>query len=81
MKRALATVAIGVALIGSAQAQRSSRYDVVDESAMTRTLSLPPVAAGPWTCGISTASSTSKATDDSAVQMSIRKVIRAETQR
>ena len=39
MTRVLATLAVAVALIGPAQAQRSSRYDVVDESAVTRTLS------------------------------------------
>ena len=37
-KRILATVAIGLSLIGPAQAQRSSRYDLMDESQVTRTL-------------------------------------------
>ena len=37
-KQMLTTVAVGVALIGSVHAQRSSRYDVMDDSAIPRTL-------------------------------------------
>jgi hypothetical protein len=80
MKRALATVAIGAALIGPAQAQRSSRYDVVDESAITRTLVF--AAGGGRTLDVRnmTGFIHVDATGDASVQLSIRKVIRAETQ-
>ena len=72
-------MAIGVALIGSAQAQRSSRYDVVDESAVTRTLSF--AAGGGRTLDVRNINGFIhvEGTNDAAVQMSIRKVIRAET--
>jgi hypothetical protein len=78
-KRILATAAIGVALIGSAHAQRSSRYDVMDDSAMTRTLVF--AAGGGRTLDVRNINGFIhvEATNDSAVQMSIRKVIRAET--
>jgi hypothetical protein len=78
-KRTLATFAIGMALIGSTHAQRSSRYDVVDESAVTRTLSF--AAGGGRTLDVRNINGFIhvEGTDDSAVQMSIRKVIRAET--
>lgn len=77
--RTVATVAIGVALIGSAQAQRSSRYDVLDESAVTRTLSF--AAGGGRTLDVRNISGFIhvEGTEDPAVHMSIRKVIRAET--
>ena len=80
MKRTLAAVAIGVALIGPAQAQRSSRYDVVDESSVTRTLSF--AAGGGRTLDVRNINGFIRveASNDSTVQMSIRKVIRAETQ-
>jgi hypothetical protein len=92
-KRALATMAIGLALIGTAHAQRSSRYDVVDESAITRTLSFaaggPPHDAGKRVAGTPGGRTLDvrningfihvEATNDSSVQMSIRKVIRAAT--
>jgi hypothetical protein len=79
MKRALVTVAIGVALIGPAQAQRSSRYDVVDESSVTRTLSF--AAGGGRVLDVRNINGFIhvEATTDSTVQMSIRKVIRART--
>lgn len=78
-KRTFATVAIGLALIGPAQAQRSSRYDVVDESVITRTLVF--AAGGGRTLDVRNMNGFIHvdATDDAAVQMSIRKVIRAET--
>jgi hypothetical protein len=78
-KRTLATAAIGVALIGSAHAQRSVRYDVVDESTVTRTLSF--AAGGGRTLDVRNVNGFIRVegTDDSAVQMSIRKMIRAET--
>lgn len=77
--RTFATVAIGLALIGSAHAQRSSRYDVVDESAVTRTLVF--AAGGGRTLDVRNINGFIRveATDDAAVQISIRKVIRAET--
>lgn len=80
LKRTAATAAIAMALIGSAQAQRSSRYDVVDESSMTRTLSF--AAGGSRTLDVRNINGFIRVegTDDSNVQMSIRKVIRAETQ-
>jgi hypothetical protein len=78
-KRPLATVAIAVALIGTAQAQRYSRLDVVAESAMSRTLVF--AAGGGRTLDVRnmTGFIHVEATDDAAVQISVRKVIRAET--
>ena len=78
-KRTFATLAVGVALIGPAHAQRSSRYDVVDESAVTRTLSF--AAGGGRTLDVRNISGFIhvEATNDPAVQVSIRKVIRADT--
>jgi hypothetical protein len=77
--RTLAAVAIGVALIGSAHAQRSSRYDVVDESAITRTLSF--AAGGGRALDVRNINGFIhvEGTNDDSVQMSIRKVVRAET--
>ena len=77
--RTLATVAIGIALVGSAHAQRASRYDVVDESTVTRTLSF--AAGGGRTLDVRNINGFIhvEGTNDGAVQMSIRKVIRAET--
>ncbi len=78
-KRTWATVAIGVALIGPAQAQRSSRYEVVDESAITRTLVF--AAGGGRTLDVRNINGFIRVegTSDSAAQISIRKVIRAAT--
>jgi len=78
-KRTLATVAIGLALIGPAQAQRSSRYEVVDESTVTRTLVF--AAGGGRTLDVRNINGFIRVegTSDSSVQMSIHKVIRAET--
>ena len=78
-KRTLATVAFGLALVGPADAQRSSRYDLVDESSVTRTLSF--AAGGGRTLDVRNINGFIHvdATGDSTVQMSIRKVIRAET--
>ena len=71
---------IGAALVGPVEAQRSSRYDVVDESTVTRTLSF--AAGGGRTVDVRNINGFIhvEATNDSTVQMSIRKVIRAETQ-
>ena len=72
-------MALGVALIGPAQAQRSSRYDVVDESSITRTLSF--AAGGGRTLDVRNINGFIhvEATNDSSVQMTIRKEIRAAT--
>ncbi len=73
------TVAIAAALAGPAQAQQSSRYDVVDETTVTRTLSF--AAGGGRTLDVRNINGFIhvEATTDSTVQMSIHKVIRAET--
>ena len=78
-KRILATVAIGLSLVGTAQAQRSSRYDVMDDSVITRTLSF--AAGGGRTLDVRNINGFIhvEGTDESSVQMSIRKVIRAAT--
>jgi len=78
-KRTLTTVAIGLALMAPAQAQRSSRYDVVDESAITRTLVF--AAGGGRMLDVRNMNGFIhvEATSDSSAQLSIRKVIRAET--
>ncbi len=78
-RRTLATLAIGVALITPAHAQRASRYDVVDESTITRTLAF--AAGGGRILDVRNINGFIhvEGTTDAAVQMSIRKVIRAET--
>lgn len=77
--RTLATLAIGAVLIGSAQAQRSSRYDVADESDVTRTLSF--AGGGDRSVDVRNINGFIhvEATDTSTVQMSIHKVVRADT--
>jgi hypothetical protein len=80
LKRILATAALGIALVGTTHAQRSSnRWDVMDDSSITRTLSF--AAGGGRTLDVRNINGFIhvEATDDSSVQMSIRKVIRAET--
>jgi hypothetical protein len=79
LTRTLAAAAMGVVLIGSAHAQRASRYDVVEETTVTRTLSF--AAGGGRTLDVRNLNGFIhvEATDDPAVQMSIRKTIRAET--
>lgn len=66
-------------LIGPAQAQRNSRYDVVDESTVDRTLSF--AAGGGRTLDVRAINGFIhvEATNDANVQMSIHKVIRGET--
>lgn len=78
-KRTLGTLAIALALAGTVHAQRSSRYDVVDESSVTRTLAF--AAGGGRTLDVRNINGFIRveATDDAAVQMSIHEVIRAET--
>ena len=68
-----------MALVGPAQAQRSSRYDVVDESTVTRTLAF--AAGGGRTLDVRNINGFIRVegTSESAVQMTVRKVIRAET--
>jgi hypothetical protein len=72
-------MAIGVALVGTTQAQRSSRYEVMDDSVITRTLSF--AAGGGRTLDVRNINGFIRveATSDSTVQMNIRKVIRAAT--
>jgi hypothetical protein len=79
VKRILAAMAVAVALIGPANAQRSSEYTVVDESTVTRTLVF--AAGGGRTLDVRNINGFIRVegTNDGAVQMSIRKVIRAET--
>ncbi len=77
-KQTLVVAGIAVALITTAEAQRS-RYDVVDESAITRTLSF--AAGGGRTLDVRNISGDIRVegTTNPSVEMSIRKVIRAET--
>jgi len=77
--RTLAILAISIASIAPAQAQRSSRYEVIDESSITRSLVF--AAGGGRTLDVRNINGFIRveATDDATVQMSIRKVIRAET--
>jgi hypothetical protein len=78
-KRTLAALAIGVALVGPAQAQRSSRYPLTDASTVSRTLAF--AAGGGRTLDVRNINGFIHvdASSDSTVQMSIRKEIRAET--
>ena len=78
-RRTLATVVIGVALIGQAQAQRSSRYEVVDESTIARTLVF--AAGGSRTLDVRNINGFIhvEGTSDPDVQMSIHKTVRAES--
>jgi hypothetical protein len=77
--RTLATVAIGMSLAGSAQAQRTSRYDVVDESTITRSLAF--AAGGGRTLDVRNINGFIhvEGTSDAMVQMSIHKTVRAES--
>jgi hypothetical protein len=77
--RALVTVALGMAVVGPAHAQRSSRYEVMDESTVTRTLAF--AAGGGRTLDVRNINGFIHvdASDDSTVQMSIHKEIRAAT--
>src|SRR5215813_7073044 len=77
--RTLATAAIGAFLIGPVHAQRASRYVVTDESDLTRTLSFVP--GGDRFLDVRNISGFIhvEGTNEPAVQMSIRKTVRAET--
>ena len=80
--RVLATLIIATALIGPARAQRSSRYEVMDESTVTRTLSFAAdPGGGSRTLDVRNINGFIRVegTSDPAVQMSIRKEIRAAT--
>ena len=79
VKRSLATLAIGVALVGTIDAQRSSRYQVVDESDVTRTLNF--VAGGSRFLDVRNTNGFIhvEATTGSSVEMTIHKTIRGET--
>jgi hypothetical protein len=79
-KHLLAVVALGALLTDTAQAQRSSRYDVVDESTVSRTLSF--AGTGGRTLDVRNISGFIhvEASSDPTVQIDVRKVIRAETQ-
>jgi hypothetical protein len=83
MKRTWATVAIGLALIGTAHAQRS-RYDVMDESTVTRTLNFAGSTSSSGGRILDVRNTNGfihvEGTNDSAVQMTIHKVIRGESQ-
>ena len=75
----MAAAAIGLALIGTAHAQRSSRWEVMDDQTITRTLSF--AAGGGRILDVRNTNGFIhvEATTGSSVQMSIHKVIRGET--
>ena len=77
--RTLATLAFGVSVIGAAHAQRTSRYDVVDESTITRTLAF--AAGGDRTLDVRNINGFIhvEGATGSTAQMSIHKTVRAET--
>jgi hypothetical protein len=79
VKRALTTLAIVATLVGWTQAQRSPRYDVVEESTVDRTLSF--AAGGGRIVDVRNINGFIhvEATNDATVQISVRKVIRGET--
>ena len=79
LKKSLATAAIAVALIGSIDAQRPSRYQVVDESDVTRTLNFAPGGGRILDVRNTNGFIHVEATTGSSVQMTIHKVIRGET--
>jgi DUF4097 and DUF4098 domain-containing protein YvlB len=78
-QRGVAAVVLGVALVGPVEAQRSSRYPVVDESSVSRTLSI--AAGGSRVLDVRNINGSIhvEGTTDSTVQLTVRKVIRAET--
>ena len=79
-KQLLAMAALGTVLINTTHAQRSSDYDIVDESTVNRTLSF--ASGSGRTLDIRTISGFIRveATSDNTVQINARKVIRAATQ-
>jgi hypothetical protein len=78
-KQALATAAIVAALAGGTHAQRASRYDVLDESTVDRTLSF--AAGGGRTLDVRDINGFIhvEASSDPTVQISVHKVIRGES--
>jgi len=79
-QRTLTTAAVGAFFLGAAaHAQRTSRYDVVDESTITRTLAFAP--GGSRTLDVRNINGFIhvEGTSDSAVQMSVHKTVRAQT--
>ncbi len=78
--RTLAVLVLGAAVVVPVQAQRSSRFDVTDESTVTRTLSF--AAGGGRTLDVRNINGFIhvEATDAASVEMRIRKEVRAETQ-
>jgi hypothetical protein len=77
--RTWVTLAFGIALVAAADAQRSSRYQVVDESEVTRTLNF--AAGGGRILDVRNTHGFIhvEATTGSSVQMTIHKVVRGET--
>ncbi|HWI20733.1 MAG TPA: hypothetical protein VNT81_23420 [Vicinamibacterales bacterium] len=77
--KTLAILALSLTVAGSAHAQRSSRWEVMDDSTVSRTLSF--AAGGGRTLDVRNINGSIRVegTDESAAQLSIRKVIRAET--
>ncbi|MBY0496403.1 MAG: hypothetical protein K2Y23_19515 [Cyanobacteria bacterium] len=75
----MATIALSLALLGPAAAQRPSRYEVMDDTTVTRTLNF--AAGGGRSLDVRNINGfiRAEATNDTGVQMSIHKVIRAET--
>jgi hypothetical protein len=79
LSRMLTVTAIIAVTAAGAEAQRASRYPVVDESTITRELSFAPGGERALEVRIINGFIRVTGTDDNTVQMSIRKVIRAET--
>jgi DUF4097 and DUF4098 domain-containing protein YvlB len=79
LQRGFAAVVMGVVLIGPVEAQRSSRYQVVDESSVSRTLTFAAGGSRALDVRNINGSIHVEGTSDSAVQITVRKVIRAET--
>ena len=79
LKETLATLAVGLALIAPTGAQRSSRYQVVDESDVTRTLTF--VAGGGRILDVRNTNGFIRVegTTGSTVEMTIHKTVRGET--
>jgi hypothetical protein len=78
-QRTWAALAIGVAFVAATDAQRSSRYQAVDESDVTRTLNF--AAGGGRILDVRNTNGFIhvEATGGSSVQMTIHKVVRGET--
>jgi len=77
--RVLLTVAVAAGLIGTVEAQRS-HYAVTDETTITRTLAFAAGGSRMLDVRNINGSLRVEGTNDAAVQMSIRKSVRAETE-